>query len=235
MKMHKVLLLGALAAPAFLSAPASAQVGGVAVANPEGVIVGAKALSAAFQTIGTTYKAQFDQARTRQQQLDTQLKSLIAPIDTNKDGQLSQAEVQAAQAAKSPALAQIENAQKSGQEELGRITQPATLAQLYAIDQLTQKYPAALKSVIDSKKLSLVLGGDSVIYTTPAVDVTNDIRAALDAAAPTVPVTPPANFQPTQQDAQLLQQYQVAYSNAIRAQQQQGPAPTGTKPPAPGR
>jgi Skp family chaperone for outer membrane proteins len=238
MKTLKVILLGcALAAPAlFIAGSANAQVAGVAVANPEAVILGAKALGTAFQTIGTTYKPQLDQARTRQTQLEAQIKTLSAPLDTNKDGQISQAELQAGQAARSPALTQIENAQKAAQQEMSRLTQPATLAQMYAIDQITQKYPAALKTVVDTKKISLLLSADSVIFGTPAVDVTDDIRTAVDAAAPTVPVTPPANWQPSQQDAQLLQQYfQIANAQAQRAQQA---APTpGAKPttPAPGR
>ena len=55
MKTYQTFLLGcAVIAPAFLIAgTAQAQVGGVAISDPETVILTAKALDAANQTIGT--------------------------------------------------------------------------------------------------------------------------------------------------------------------------------------
>ena len=95
----KLLIGGAIVVPAALAASAAtAQVSGIAFSDPESVILSAKALDAANQTIATTYKAQLDQARARQQTLDTELQALIAPLDTNKDKQLSDAEVQAVRA-----------------------------------------------------------------------------------------------------------------------------------------
>jgi Skp family chaperone for outer membrane proteins len=223
----KVMLGCAVVAPAaFLAGQASAQVNGIGFADPESVILGAKALDAANQTIATTYKAQLDQARTRQQALDTELQTLIAPIDTNKDKQLSEAEVQAAQAAKNPALAKLEAAQKAGQQEVSRLRQPATLAQAYAIEQIAIKYDAALKAVVTAKKVSLLLSAGAVQYNSPEADLTDEIKAELDRQTPTVPVTPPAGWQPSQQTGQLFQRYQqLVYYSAMQRQQQGAAAP----------
>ena len=228
----KVLLGCAIAAPAaFIAAQANAQVSGIGFADPESVILGAKALDAANQTIATTYKAQLDQARTRQQALDTELATIWAPLDTNKDKQLSDAEVQAAQAAKSPVLARLEAAQKAGQQEVSRLRAPATLAQAYAIEQISMKYETAMKSVVASQKVSLLLSAGAVQYNTPAADLTDEIKAELDRQTPTVSVTPPANWQPSQQTGQLFQRYQqLVYYSAMQRQQGGAAAPAGAAP-----
>ena len=59
MKMYQKLMLGcALIAPTLVAAgSAQAQVSGVAIADPETVILTAKALDAANTSIATTYKA----------------------------------------------------------------------------------------------------------------------------------------------------------------------------------
>ena len=243
MKTYQTLLLGcAMVAPALLVAgSAQAQTSGIAIADPETVILSAKALDAANQTIGTTYKAQLDQATARQQALQTELTTMGAPLDTNKDKRLSEDEIAAAQRANSPILAKMDAAQKAAQADAARLSAPATRAQAYAIEQISQRYPAAVKTVVDAKKITLLLSANTVQFNAPAVDVTDDIKNALDAAAPTVPITPPANWQAGQQTQQLQQQYQqLIYIAALRrAQAQAGgaapatgtPAPAGTKPP----
>ena len=237
MKTYQTFLLGcAVIAPAFLIAgTAQAQVGGVAISDPETVILTAKALDAANQTIGTTYKTQLDQANARQTALQAELATIGAPLDLNKDKRLSDDEIAAAQRSNSPILAKLESAQKAGQADATRLSGPATLAQAYAIEQISQRYSAAVKTVVDAKKISLLLSAGTVQYNAPAVDVTNDIRAALDAAAPTVPVTPPAGYQPSQQTLQLQQQFQqLVYLAAVRRAQAQAaggaPAAPGAKP-----
>jgi Skp family chaperone for outer membrane proteins len=233
MKIYQTLMLGcAMVAPALLVAgTAQAQVGGIAVADPESAIMSAKAWAAANQSIGTTYKAQLDQAATREQALQTEINTIGAPLDLNKDKNIDDAEIAAAQKANNPALAKLEAAQKAGQADLARLRQPAILAQLYAIEQISTKYGPALKAVIDSKKLSLVLTAQSAIYATDAVDITDDVKNQIDLAAPTVPTTPPAGWQPSQQAVQLLQQYnqavQIQQMRAARAAQS-GAAPTAT-------
>lgn len=234
MKTTYSILLGCVGLA--VAGSAQAQVGGIAIADPETVILTAKALDAANTSIATTYKAQLDQATARAQALQAQLNTLYAPLDLNKDKQLSDDEIQKAQAAKNPALTQIETAQRTGQADVARLRGPATLAQAYAIEQISQKYAAAMQSVVASKKLSLLLSANTVQFSAPAVDVTDAIKAELDRANPTVPFTPPVGWQPSQQTQQLLQQYQqLAYISAMQRQRAAGATPaapaTGTKAP----
>jgi Skp family chaperone for outer membrane proteins len=234
----KILLASALVAPAFLAAgSANAQVGGIAVADPEAAILSAKALDAANVSISTTYKVQLDQARARQMSLQAELATLIIPIDTDHDKKLSDAEIIAAQNAKSPVLEKIKTAQTNAQNDIARANQPATLAQAWAIEQITQKYNAAMTAVVNAKSISLLLSANTVQFAKPAVDVTDDIKNELDRALPTVSIAPPANWQPAQQTLQLQQQYQqLMYAQAVqRAQAAQGGAPAapGTAPTPP--
>lgn len=237
MKTFKTALLAAsMFAPMLLAAPASAQVNGIAIAEPESVILSAKALDAANQQISTTYKAQLDQARTRQQTLQTQIESIGAPLDTNKDKRLSEQELAAAQAAKSPVLAQLQSAQTAGANEVARLNAPASRAQAYAIEQISQKYGQAVNAVVTARKISLLLSANVVQFAQPAVDVTSAITAELDRLMPTAPITPPANWQPAQQTVQLQQQFQrLVYLQAIqRAQGAAAPA-AAAKPQPKGR
>lgn len=239
MTLYQKLLLGgaSLGSALAMAGAAQAQVAGIAIADPETVILSAKALDAANTTIAATYKAQLDQAGARQQALQTELNALYAPLDLNKDKQLDDSEIAAAQAAKNPALAKAEAAQKSAQADLARLRGPAILAQAYAIEQISQKYAPSMKTVVDAKKISLLLSAGTVQFSAPAVDVTDDIKAELDRTTPSVPTMPPAGWQPSQQTQQLLQQYlqQQQYAAQLRAQQARSAAPpaTGTAPTKP--
>ena len=237
MKTYQKFMFGcATVAPALLIAgTVQAQVGGIAISDPETVILTSKALDAANQTIGATYKAQLDQANARQTALQSELATIGAPLDLNKDKRLSEDEIGAAQRANSPILAKLEAAQKAGQADATRLSAPATLAQAYAIEQISQRYPAAVKTVVEAKKISLLLSAGTVQYNAPAADMTDEIKAALDASTPTVPTTPPAGYQPGQQTLQLQQQFQqLVYLAAVRRAQAQAaggaPAAPGAKP-----
>jgi Skp family chaperone for outer membrane proteins len=230
----KILFASALVAPAFLAAgSANAQVGGIAVADPEAAILSAKALDAANGSISTTYKVQLDQARARQMSLQAEVQTLIVPIDLDHDKKLSDAEIIAAQNAKSPVLDKIKTAQTNAQNDIARANQPATLAQAWAIEQITQKYNASMSAVVAAKKISLLLSANTVQFAQPAVDVTDDIKNEIDRALPTVSIAPPAGWQPAQQTLQLQQQYQqLMYAQAV--QRAQAAAQGGAPAAAPG-
>lgn len=225
----KPLLAGAALLPAmlFAAAPASAQVAGIAVADPEAAILSANALGTANTQIATSYKTQLDQARARQQALQAEILRLV---DTNKDGQISDAEAAAARNATGALATQLQTAQSTAQADLDRMTEPSNRAQAYAIEQIALKYGAAVTTVVAAKKISLLLSANEVQFAQPAVDVTDDIKAELDRTVPTVTITPPTGWQPAQQTLQLLQRYR----QAVAAQQQraQQAAPAGTAPAA---
>lgn len=225
----KLLLAGAAILPATLFAvmPASAQVAGIAVADPEAAILSANALGTANTQIATTYKTQLDQARARQQALQTEIMRLA---DTNKDGQISDAE---AAAARTGALAtQLQTVQTTAQAELERMTEPSNRAQAYAIEQIALKYGPAVTAVVAAKKISLLLSANDVQFAQPAVDVTDDIKAELDRTVPTVTITPPNGWQPAQQTLQLLQRYRQAIAAQQQRAAQAGPAAGAAPAPA---
>jgi Skp family chaperone for outer membrane proteins len=215
-----------LPAAALLAMPAQAQVAGIAVADPTAVILSAKALDTANEQINTSYKPQLDQVKTREAALQTELNGIKTQLDTNHDGTVSPAELQAAQAAKNPALDRFQTARDNGQKDLARLNAPMERAQAYAIEQITEKYPAAMNTVVAAKHISLLLSADQVLFTQPANDVSDDIKTEIDRTTPSVSIAPPANWQPSQQTQSLQQQFQqLMYAQAVRAAQQQGAAP----------
>ena len=220
----------ASASVALLAGGASAQTAGLATAQPDAAIFSAKAFEAANTQIGTTYKAQLDQAAAAQNALNTKLRGIL---DANKDGQISQAEAAAAES--NPTIAkQVRDAQAAAQPGIEAAQNPAIKAQAYALEQIVAKYDPALRAVVTAKKINLVLSPNAIQYAPPATDITRDIIAEIDRTTPTVSITPPANWQPQQQTVELLQQYrQIVYANAARRQQAGAPAPAATTPAAP--
>ena len=211
---------------AIAAIPAQAQVAGVATANSTFAIARAKALGPAFQQVETTYKSYVDQMRTKQQEIQ----GLLAQLDKNGDKNVDQAEMDAATAAKSPVLAQIETKER----EMDGLRAPLMKAQMYVIDQLVGKYAQAQQAVVTAKKLNYILAPDAFVWAPPAVDVTPAITAELDKLVPTAAATPPANWNPSQQTASVYQQVQqlmaaAAQQQAARTQQQQ-PAPAAGQP-----
>jgi Skp family chaperone for outer membrane proteins len=195
----KVLLATALIAPGALLASAQAQAQSVAVADPEAAVANSKAFSAANAQIQTTFKAQLDQAQARRTAIQKELAPLYAALDTNKDGQVSQQEAEAAQAAKRPELATLQQRQAAGQKELAAIELPASRAQQYAIEQISAKLNAAVQSAIAKKGVTVLLKPAAALVVQPTADITAAITAELDATVPSVSITPPAGWQPGQQ------------------------------------
>jgi Skp family chaperone for outer membrane proteins len=224
-KIIKTILAAAIvAAPAMVAGGAHAQVaGGIASADPLIAIAKTKALGAGFNQINTSYAAYYTQMDAK----SNEIVALQKQLDTNKDNQLSEAEIEAAQKAKNPAIATIQ----AKQAELNKLQEPIVLAQYFVIEGVTAQYDAALQTVVTAKKLSMVLSPEAIIYSTPAGNITQDVTGALDARVPSVAVTPPANWRPTsRQTVQLHQQImQLLQASAQQAAAQKTPAAT---PPA---
>lgn len=235
MTSTKTMLTLAVATAAIVAAgPAIAQVGGIATAAPDSAILSAKAFGAANTQISTTYKAQLDQASAKQTALTTQIRTLL---DANKDGQISQEEYQASQVATNPISGRVKAAETAGQPAIDQLRAPAVKAQAYAIEQVALKYDAALQAVVRAKNINIVLSPNAIQYAPPTVDITKDVIAELDRQTPTVTITAPANWQPSQDTVTLLQQYrQAVYMAEMRRAQgaQSGPATpaAGATPPA---
>jgi len=242
----KAILAAMLAAPAALAiaAPAHAQVAGIAYANPTSVVASSKAFGAANQQISTTYKAAFDQMQQRRTALDNELKPLVAQLDSNKDGRVSEEEAKAAQTAKNPAVEKIRTAQTNAQNDLGRLSNPAARAELFAIESVLRQYEAAQLRVVNARKISVVLSPEVFMYAPDSANISQAIVAEIDKVAPTVSIQPPADWQPSREtlaiQQQIAQAAQIqAYQQAAAAQQRGAapaagaPAATGTQPPKP--
>mgnify|MGYP003334628534 FL=1 len=175
----------ASASVALLAGGASAQTAGIATAQPDAAIFSAKAFETANTQIGTTYKAQLDQAAAAQNALNTKLRGIL---DANKDGQISQAEAAAAES--NPTIAkQVRDAQAAAQPGIEAAQNPAIKAQAYALEQIVAKYDPALRAVVTAKKINLVLSPNAIQYAPPATDITRDIIAEIDRTTPTVSIS----------------------------------------------
>lgn len=233
----KAILAAMLAAPAVLAiaAPANAQVAGIAYANPTSVVASSKAFAAANQQISTTYKAAFDQIQARRAAAQKEAEPLITQLrtqfDTNKDGQLSQAEQTALQNSKSPLLDRLKTAQDNAQGEIGRLSNPAARAELFAIESILRQYEAAQLRVVNARKISVVLSPEVFMYAPDSANISQAITAEIDKVAPTVSIQPPADWQPSRET--LAIQQQIAQAAQLQAyQQQQAAAQRGAAPAA---
>jgi Skp family chaperone for outer membrane proteins len=224
----KTLLAGsalAISAAMLLPMAATAQVGGIASASPTDAIFGAKAWIPALTQIETTYKAQIDQIRAKGQQRQ----DLLAQLDTNKDKQVDDAELNAAVTANSPVVTQVGQLER----DMQALNVQIQTAQAFVLDNLAERYKVAQQNLIRDRKISQVLTPEAFVYMAPTTDITNAITAEIDRVLPSAPVTPPPNWQVTPQSAQLLNQWQqfVQAQQQQLAQQQQAAAaqrPAGT-------
>jgi Skp family chaperone for outer membrane proteins len=221
--MKRLLISAALAAISVpVATAAGAQVtGGIATANPVIAIASSKAFQTANQQIQTTYKSNFDQIEAKLQQRQTVLKTL----DKNHDNNVDQAELNAAEKLKSPALKQVDTIEK----EIQRLQQPAQIAQVFAIESIAKQYQAAMTKVVTDRRIGVILKPDSFVYAPDAADVTSSITAALDQTVPSVSITPPANYQPSQTGVELYREIQQLRQLAA-AQQAQQPAAAAAAP-----
>ncbi|MCO4091858.1 MAG: OmpH family outer membrane protein [Sphingorhabdus sp.] len=223
MKIRKNILAAAFLSAAAISVPASAQVAGIATADTAVAITRSKALGTAYQQIGTQYAAVAQQLQAKR----VEINNLNAQLDTNKDKELTQAELDVAIKAKNPLLTQLDAKQK----EINTLQEPVFLAQLYAVEQIALKYDAAQQAVITAKKINVILAPDAFVWAPEAVDVTAAITAELDKVVPSVPITPPAGWRPSRQIGALYQQIQQLI-NAASQQAQAAAAQAQTAAPA---
>ena len=208
-------VLAVSAAPLAFGSVATAQVSGIATANPTIAIAKSKAFSTAYSQIGTQYKASFDQIDARNKTLN----GLRAQLDTDNNKQLTQEELDAAVKAKSPVLQSVQ----TEENEIQKLQTPAIKAQMFAIQEIFKEYSNAQQQVVTNKKIAVILSPDAFLYAPPQTDVTDDITAVLDTRVPSVSITPPANWQPQRNIVSLHQQLQqllVASARNQAAQQQ---------------
>lgn len=219
------LALGiAVSGLALASAPAAAQVNGIATADISVAIASSQPLQTGYQQIATTFAAERTSLEQRQQQRNT----LAQTLDTDGDGQLNEAEAAVAQDPNNATVKQIQ----AVEQEIAQIQAPIQLARIYVVEQIAQQYSAAVQQIISDKSIQIILAPEALTYAPQEADITPLIAAALAVRVPAVSSAPPANWQPAQQSVNLFQQIQqvllmAARQQAAAAAAQATPAATG--------
>jgi Skp family chaperone for outer membrane proteins len=193
-KLNQLLLAAALVAPA-LSAPVQAQVAGIGVADPEAAVANSRAWQAARNQIQTTYKTQLDQAQTRRQAIERELQPLV------QAAQAAARQPNASETTLRPQLQAIQTREQAANQELARLTEPAQRAQAYALEQIGRRLNDAVQAAVRARNVQLLLRPQAALFNQPAADITPAITAELDRLVPSVGTTPPAGWQPGQQQA----------------------------------
>jgi Skp family chaperone for outer membrane proteins len=212
--MTKYLLAAALA-PLAIATPATAQVNGIAVANPETAVLQSNAWKTAISQIQTTYKTQIDQAQARQTAIQTELRPLVEAF------QKARSAPNANQSALQTQATAIQQKEQAGNAELQRLTQPVQRARAFAAEQIGAQLEAAVNAAMSKKKVTLLLNPQAAVQAQPSADITADVTAELNRLVPSVNINPPANWQP---GGEGQQQAPAAAAAAPAAQQ---PAPQG--------
>lgn len=216
--------VAALALAAAVAVPASAQVSGIGVADPAVVIATSQAWRNATTQIGTTFAAQ----RTQLEQLDQQRTALIKKFDTNNDGQLSAAEQKAAQDTNNPTRKQLD----ALDQRIATVQGPVNMARAYVVEQISQQLNPAVQQAVSTGGIQMIIAPDQVLYMADAADVTGKITTALNTRLPSVSITPPAGWQPSQQTVHLYQDVQQVLMAAAVQQQQAAAANPAPQPAA---
>lgn len=213
----KFLTGASLAVASFATIPATAQVSGnIGVISAPGVVASTNAFRTAYQQVGTTYQSQATQIQQKNQQAQT----LLQQLDTNNDGNLDEAEQRAAQNA--PQLQQIQTLEN----EVAQLSNQIDSARVYAIEQILRQYGTAIQEVQQQNNLQVIFDRDAVVIAQPAASIDEKVVAALNTRVPSVQITPPQGWQPSQQAVNMYQQITqiLVVANARRQAEQQGQA-----------
>ena len=187
------LALGTLAVQPALAQSTGTIVQGIGVASFDAVIANSNAYKTAEQQRQTTYKAQYDQARSRSAAIQAQLKPLVDKF--NADRQAAKPN----QTALQQQATQIQQIQASGEREIQQILAPVALSQAYVNEQIEDKLDAAVKSAMTKKKVSILLSPEAILAVNGgAYNLNQDILNELNAALPSAQLVPPSGWEPRQ-------------------------------------
>lgn len=194
--MFKAIALAsvAVAGVSLSVAPAAAQTRlGVGVMSVEGAMGQSTVYTNAQNSIRTTYASQIQQLETQAKAAETELKPLIDAYN-NAVRSNNQAQIQTTGQALQTKRTQIN-------QRLAPLQQPIALASAYVEEQIARRLDEAVRNTMKAKKVDLIVQPNAVIAFEPYVNLTNDLAAEITRLVPTVSVTPPAGWQPGQQQA----------------------------------
>ena len=182
----------------------------VAYSDVQQVLGLSQAAKTADQQMRVTYKSIYDQLDMRSRVLQAELNALVvkyqADQKTNPNNPTLAAQAKA-----------VQDKQRAAQEELAKLSEPLERINAYVLEQIDTKLDAAVTTAMTKKKVALLVRREAIIKNTPGTDLTQDIVAELNLLVPNVSITPPANWQPGQQQARP-----AAPQPAAPAQQPQG-------------
>lgn len=231
----KLLLKSAAAAGLILAAagplavaPAAAQeLKTVGVVDLPYVMGQSTAYKTAEQQRPVTYKAQYDQAKTRSDQLKAQIQPMVDKLQA--DSKLPNANRTALQQQANT----IQQLDQNGQNELQQILAPVALSQEYVQEQVNDKLGQAVENAAKAKGVSLILNRENiVVYRAQSYDMNQSVIDELNKLLPTAQLVPPPGWLPREMREQQAQQ-QAAQTGAAPAAPQAPKAAAG--PPAQGR
>jgi Skp family chaperone for outer membrane proteins len=218
--------LALFAAGSLASAPAHAQVAGIAFVDPTLVLAQSKTRDTAFQQVAQQFQSQIQLIGT----LDGEVTALQTTLDTNGDKNITQQEIDA-----NPTVVQQAQAK---QQQIELATQPIMLAHYYVLEQLIADFGNSQSAVMAEKGISVVMSPDTVLAAPDSMYITEAVAAKLDERLPAVSIAVPAGYQPRQSTVNTYEQIQqvlimAAQVRAARAAQAQGGAPGATTPAGP--
>jgi Skp family chaperone for outer membrane proteins len=203
------------AAPA--AAAGAAVVQGIAVANVNAAAVNSDAYRHATQQRQTTYKATYDAAQVKANQLEAQLKPMAQRFEADRAAKKPEALLQQQYVA-------IQQLQERGKQEIQQILYPVALSEAYVNEQLTDKLDQATQQAMTKKGITLLLEPSAVRARMNAYELTPAIIAELNLLIPNAQLVPPTGWEPRE----------VREQRAAMAAQQGAPAAPAPAPrPAP--
>jgi Skp family chaperone for outer membrane proteins len=194
--MTKLLLSSVFAAAVTMPAAASAQaIPGaiVAVVDLEKVQSSCTACQSAAATLRSQVTSLQNREKSLATPLETEQKSIQTAIDALGQGKEPDAALQAR-------IKAFQTKQQQGSQELARQQDQIRRNQAYIGQQIQTKLGPIYQQVMTKRGANIMVEQGATLASASAIDVTNDVLAALNAQLPSVQTTAPAA--PAQQQPQ---------------------------------
>jgi len=153
----------------------------------------------------TACKTAQTQLQQQAQSLQQRAQQLGQPIQT--EGQEIENAIRALNGKQPDAALQqriqaLQDKQNTANQELGNRQQQLQSTQAHVLQQINQRLKPAINQVMNQRGATVVMDAGNVIDFAPALDITNDVLAALNQQLTTISVTPLPQQQQQQQQPQ---------------------------------
>ena len=189
--MTRMLFSAALAASILMPATAQAQAipaAVIAVVDLEKVTANCNACKTANAALRSQVTALQNREKALAAPLETEQKAIQAQIDALAG--------KAPDAALQNRVKAFQTRQQQGAQELQRQQQQIARNQSHIQQQIAQRLGPIYQQVMQRRGATIMLEQGSTLAAASAVDVTNDVTAALNTALPSIQTTAPAQQQP---------------------------------------